>query len=174
VGLRLSTGAGSESERKAAQRGMIAREKAGLIEVLGYPRQFVKLTERAEFRARAMAGLPQVADSQRALKEVIRRSRNIRGAASELALAGLAKYAIGCQTVLWHVHTRLAPGLLRNWLTVSSLRTGEAFYSLTDEGRKVMRRKPLEMPADLPTVDDEARQWYLDETASAREWRIDR
>jgi len=126
TGVPWHSGNPSEAGRKASQRTLEFLASAGLATLHGRERRAaVRLTEKGDTVARALADLPNVDDAHFYLQEVIRQETTGDGQgpmASELWLADLRNYSNTdhCRTELWIVQRLLLPTLWRGWMNAES------------------------------------------------------
>jgi hypothetical protein len=174
-GLPWHSGEASETGRKKDQRTLERLVADGLLTVHGGERRTsAKLSEAGDVYARALAGMPNVADAHGLLADVIRLEKSGDGFSPmvrEIWLAGLADYAPGddsCGRKILAVQDCALPGLNRGWLKTESDCEGRAWYLATPFGRKVAKEPAPTLPDDLPEADPEAEELYDREVVAFR------
>jgi hypothetical protein len=174
-GVPWHSGDPTEAGRKASQRTLEDLASAGLLTLHGRERRAaVRLTEKGDIVARALADLPNVDDAHSSLREVIRLESSGDGQgpmASELWLAELPNYSNNddCYLELWIVQRLLLPALWRGWIDADSDCCGRVYYSATADGRQLAKLPPPTLPANLPPPDEDAAELYDSEVIAARE-----
>jgi hypothetical protein len=169
AGVPWHSGDPTEAGRKASQRTLEDLASAGLVTLHGRERRTaVRLTERGDVLARALAGLGNVDAGHCSLCEVLRLHDQM---ASELWLARLDNYADtdDCRRELWIVQRLMAPALWRGWVESGSDCHGRVWYWATDQGRQVAMLPAPTLPADLPPMDEDAAEVYDSEVVAYRE-----
>ena len=167
-------GGGDATARQASGRMLDALAADGDVLVhrtRGTGGVFVKLTDSAEHRLRALCDLPSIADARALLLRVIELERPggpDGRLCSELWLAGLKNYVGDYMVKLFEVQRSALPGLCRGWLLAPSDCYGRTFYAATPIGREVASKPPT-LPADLPGPDQEAIELYDSATTEYRE-----
>jgi len=161
-------GGGSGAARVAHHRSVANLVDSGLLKLCGVGH--AGLTERGDATARALAGLPSVADAHAALREVILQARVADEGilTSELQLAGLQNYTDRCQPKLWEVSLTLGPALSRGWIESRSDVHGRAYYTPTDAGLDAATRDAPTLPENLPNYSNELNERYYSQTVAAR------
>jgi len=159
----------TEAGRKAQQRTLEDLASLGLVTLHGRERRAaVRLTERADILARALAGLDNIDAGHFSLCEVLRLHDTM---ASELWLAGLDNYADtdDCRRELVIVQDSMLPALWRGWLEAGADGHGGVWYWAPDRGREGAKLPAPTLPANLPPIDEEAGTLYDAEVIHARE-----
>ncbi len=155
-----------DASRKADQRTIAEMATAGLLTLHGDARRAsLRLTDRGEAIARALAGLPSIGAAHATVAEVIRLERAGDGfgaVTSELWLARLENYSdtLDCRSELVVVQYMAAAALCRDWLESGSDLYGRVWYWPTAEGRRIAKTPEPILSDDLPPKDDSAFELY--------------
>jgi hypothetical protein len=169
AGVPWHSGDPTEAGRKSNQRTLEGLASAGLVTLHGRERRAaVRLTEKGDILARALAGLGNVDAGHRSLYEVLELHDKM---ASELWLARLDDYADtdDCRVELLIVQRLIAPALWRGWVESGSDCHGRVWYWATDQGREVAKLPAPTLPDDLPSMDEAAAGVYDAEVIAYRQ-----
>ena len=158
-----------DSLRKRIQRaledligeGLVEAFQPKLTKTLG-----VRLTEQGDARARALAGLPQLADSIPLLQDVWQRTQGDDGAAflgrvwiQETLLAGVRWGDHERRKAFVDVEEKLLPAMVRGYVESNCSVEGHCWYAIWPDGVKFLSQPPAP-PAKLPSRNKEARSEY--------------
>lgn len=169
AGVPWHSGDATEAGRKANQRTLEGLASAGLVTLHGRERRAaVRLSEKGDILARALAGLGNVDAGHCSLCEVLGLHDKM---ASELWLARLDNYANtdDCRRELVIVQQLMAPALWRDWVESGSDCHGRVWYWATKQGREVAKLPEPTLPADLPPMDKDAADLYDAEEIAYRD-----
>ncbi len=173
TGVRWASEGGSDAGRQAGGRLLSATTRAGLL-VTARPRNTktigAKLTDAGEARARALAGLPGLADALHTMRvlesfedhpEAVADSRLV----PETIVAGVDARWHGLDTPedrrpLVVVENLLLPALSRGWVEAQSDMQRRVYYAMTDRGAAALLSPP-DLAGDVPDEDPEAVAEYL-------------
>lgn len=170
-----SVGGGDGTARQAHARQLDGLAVAGDLLVYhgrGTGGVYVRLTDTAEHRLRALCDLPSLADAHALLRRVIELERP--GGpdgflCSELWLAGLPNYTGDYMIRLLPIQRSALPALSRGWLLAPSDCYGRTYYQSTATGRELAAQPAPILPPDLPEPDEEAASLYDELNVTYRE-----
>jgi hypothetical protein len=168
-GVPWASGDSSVAGRKRTQRQLEGLAEAGLVTICKQKRRSgVKLTDRGDIIARALAGIPNIDAGHSSLCEILKYQD---GKVCELLLAGLKRYDETDATTheVWIVQRMMLPALWRGWVESNSDVYGHVQYRTTDLGRAIAKRKEPTLPPDLPAKDNEVNEIYTESTLSYRD-----
>ncbi len=154
TGLRWAGGADKHREREldAAEDGKLVA-----CTLQGGRRSHVRLTERGEWIAAALAYVSDLGDGYAAVQKVLHFGRPGQ-LVSELLLVGLRDYTKSCRPRLFDFQCRIAPAIAVGWARSRSDSYGRTAYLVTDRGAAACRpAKPEGLPA--PTIRAQDLLW---------------
>lgn len=165
AGVHFSVGGGT-AERKAGSEAMIAMAAAGLVKMDGKTRSTaVRLSDEAEDRARALAGLPRFAKSIKVLCRLgelttLARTETFNYRDDWINEANLADAKWEDAEALMDLEDALLPALSRGIVKAHSTCSGHVAYRLMTPSPTGTRPKSVRFG-----IDDDAGLWYYDERA---------
>ena len=166
TGVPWRSGEAGEAARKAAQRRLEAAASAGLVTV-HRPRRGknlgVRLTDEGDARARALCGLPGMADGLSLLGEVDRLSASAGAWVPETSFADAGAECSESELML--TENLALPVLTRGWLESGATVRGNAAFRVAEAGRTYLVSEATlaaldNLEDDEPPTDAQARLFY--------------
>lgn len=152
---------GSAVERSRASRLLADAAATGLVALTGTQSRtsHVTLSEVAESRARALVGLPPLADAVACMRRIADRVAVLSWLA-EPALAGTDWGAPKAGEDFMDVEDALLPALTRGWVESNSDIYGRAAYRLTRIGAAALNRKHDGSPDGVTFADNACEEYH--------------